>query len=240
MRVKTRFERQGDVWFPLFEPTREAESGPLPEPEPVQPFVRPMACPEKFEERVAITGIGMSQVGRRLMVDPLSLTVDACLEAVDDAGLRLEDIDGLSTYPGGQSGPYGEGGITAVEEALRLRPTWFNGGVESAGQTGSVVAAMLAVAAGLCRHVLCFRTVWTTTYKELGRASQIMDPQDRITDDMMVWRVPFGASSAANWIAMQASHHFHRYGTTREALGGSPSMPVRTQRATRPRSTASR
>ncbi len=51
MRVKTRFERQGDVWFPLFEPTREAESGPLPEPEPVQPFVRPMACPEKFEER---------------------------------------------------------------------------------------------------------------------------------------------------------------------------------------------
>ena len=219
MRVKTRFERQGDVWFPLFEPTREAEPGPLPEPEPVQPFVRPMACPEKFEERVAITGIGMSQVGRRLMVDPLSLTVDACLEAVNDAGLRLEDIDGLSTYPGGQSGPYGEGGITAVEEALRLRPTWFNGGVEAPGQTGSVVAAMLAVAAGLCRHVLCFRTVWTTTFRELGRASQIMGPQDRITDDMMVWRVPFGASSAANWIAMQASHHFHRYGTTREALG---------------------
>src|SRR4029453_18708519 len=36
----------------------------------------------------------------RLMVDPLSLTVDACLAAVADAGVALDDIDGLSTYPG--------------------------------------------------------------------------------------------------------------------------------------------
>ena len=34
------------------------------------------------------------------MVDPLSLTVDACLQAVADAGSELDDIDGLSTYPG--------------------------------------------------------------------------------------------------------------------------------------------
>ncbi len=45
-------------------------------------------------------GVGRSQIGRRLMVDPLSLTVDACLAAVADAGLTLDDIDGLSTYPG--------------------------------------------------------------------------------------------------------------------------------------------
>jgi hypothetical protein len=34
------------------------------------------------------------------MVDPRSLTVDACLAAVSDAGLTPDDIDGLSTYPG--------------------------------------------------------------------------------------------------------------------------------------------
>ena len=34
------------------------------------------------------------------MVDPLSLAVDASLEAIADAGLTLDDIDGLSTYPG--------------------------------------------------------------------------------------------------------------------------------------------
>ena len=47
-----------------------------------------------------LSGIGRSKLGRRLMVDPLSLTIDACLAAVADAGLTLDDIDGLSTYPG--------------------------------------------------------------------------------------------------------------------------------------------
>ena len=61
-----------------------------------------------------------------------------------------------------------EGGVTAVEEALRLHPTWTNGGGDLPGPGGSVIAAMLAVASGLCRHVLCFRTVWESTYATLG------------------------------------------------------------------------
>ena len=110
---------------------------------------------------MAITGIGMSRLGRRLGVDPLSLTIEAARNAVADAGLTMADIDGLSTYPGGfAAGGHSEGGVTALEESLRIRPTWFNGAGETPGQGGSVVAAMLAVAAGLCRHVLCFRTVW--------------------------------------------------------------------------------
>ena len=60
-----------------------------------------------------------------------------------------------------------EGGVTAVEEALRLHPTWINGGGELPGPGGSVIAAMLAVAGGLCRHVLCFRTVWESTFATL-------------------------------------------------------------------------
>ena len=35
----------------------------------------------------------------------------------------------------------------------------------------------------------------------------------------MQWRMPFGASSASNWIAMQANAHFDRFGTTKETLG---------------------
>ena len=61
-----------------------------------------------------------------------------------------------------------EGGVTAVEDALRIHPTWFNGGGELPGPAGSVVAAMLAINAGLCRHVLCFRTVWESTNAALG------------------------------------------------------------------------
>jgi acetyl-CoA acetyltransferase len=34
----------------------------------------------------------------------------------------------------------------------------------------------------------------------------------------MQWTLPFGAASAANWIAMMAQRHFHEFGTTREQM----------------------
>ena len=55
---------------------------------------------EILERRAAITGIGQSDIGRRLNRDPLELTLDACLAAIEDAGLTRKDIDGLATYPG--------------------------------------------------------------------------------------------------------------------------------------------
>lgn len=218
--VRVRFEAREDVWIPLFEPDpdRAGEVGGVPEPRDYRIGLRTMASPAKFEDKVAITGIGQSRVGRRLMVDPLSLTVEAVLQAVADAGLTLDEIDGLSTYPGPMPGGMSEGGVTALEDALRLRPTWVNGGSETPGQNGSIMTAMLAVAAGLCRHVLCFRTVWQSSESELIRSGRWHIGDQRATG-MMEWRMPFGAASAANWIACHASQYFHRYGGSRETLG---------------------
>ncbi|MGO9068531.1 OB-fold domain-containing protein, partial [Mycobacterium sp.] len=133
-QVEVVFEQDEDVWLPLFRPVPGADPAALPideiEPERFAEFVRPMLTPEKFEDKVALTGIGMSEIGRRLMVPPLSLTVQACEAAIADAGLTLDDIDGLSTYPGGGNlGGFGEGGVTALEAALGIRPTWHNGGI---------------------------------------------------------------------------------------------------------------
>jgi len=175
------------------------------------------------ERRALISGIGQSDVGRPLNRDPLALTLDACLEAIADAGLRREDIDGLSTYPGpGIAGAAGfsGAGVTDVHEALRLDLNWFCGGPELPGQLGSVVNACLAVAAGLARHVLCFRTVFEATAQGGGRRAGIgTGAGGRFrASGMMQWTLPFGAASAANWIAMFANRHFHEYGTTREQL----------------------
>lgn len=221
MRVRVLFEQHDEIWIPLFEPDPDAVPGlgPVPEPRDYKRALRAPVSSKKFEDQVAITGVGQSQVGRRLMVDPMSLTIEAVLKAVEDAGLTLEDIDGLSTYPGPMPGGMSEGGVTAVEEALRLRPTWVNGASETPGQNGSIMAAMLAVAAGLCRHVLCFRTVWQASEADLLRSGRLHVPTDSRATGMMEWRTPFGAPSAANWIACQASHYFHRYGADREVLG---------------------
>jgi acetyl-CoA acetyltransferase/uncharacterized OB-fold protein len=228
MKVQVTFEHDDDVWIPLFEPTGDTEKGPFPAEDPKIHDFRPMPRnANKFEDHVALTGIGMSRVGRRLMVDPLELAVEAAELAIADAGLTAADIDGMSTYPGpGVGVGMSEGGITALEDILRLRPSWINSGLELPGQAGSVIAGMLAVAGGLCNHVLCFRTVWEATYAQkereaFGRSSSNMmglNRAPRIGGDMQ-WRFPYGAQSAGNWIAMNASAHFDKYGTTRETLG---------------------
>ncbi len=221
MRMEVVFEADGDVWLPFFRPVAEQGSpAPLPtdeiEPDQIRFHIRPPVTQDKFEDKVAITGVGMSDIGRRMMVNPIALTIEACERAVADAGLTMDDIDGLSTYPG--AGPlvgFGEGGIGALESALGLRPTWFNGGLETPGPSGSVIAAMLAVASGLARHVLCYRTLWESTYSEMMRSGDITPSGGRTTS----WMMPFGASSAAHTLAQNAQRHFHRYGTTRETLG---------------------
>lgn len=219
-QVEVVFEQVEDVWFPLFRPVSDAETGQLPvddiAPERFGAYVRPMLTTEKFEDKVALSGIGMSPIGRRLMAPPLALTVQACAAAIADAGLTYADIDGLSTYPGAINvGGFGEGGVTALEAALGIRPTWHNGAMETFGPGGSVIAAMQAVACGLARHVLCFRTLWEATHGELMKQGKIMPPMGRMSG----WQMPFGATSAAHTLAMNAQRHFHRYGTTKETLG---------------------
>ena len=213
-------DEAGVVWLPLFRPTVEKKSWPAPAdeiaPEEFGRYVRPPLTTEKFEDKSAITGIGASRLGRRLMVPPLSLTIEACESAVADAGLTLDDIDGLSTYPGLDIAGIGEGGVSALEGALGLRPTWINGGMDTFGPGGSVIAAMMAVATGMARHVLCFRTLWEATFQQMMKEGRMSPPGGSRTSS---WQMPFGATSAAHILALNAQRHFHRYGTTRETLG---------------------
>jgi acetyl-CoA acetyltransferase len=82
------------------------------------------------------------------------------------------------------------------------------------------------VAAGLCDHVLCFRTVWEASAQgDQGRASVTMGGGgggSYRASGFMQWTLPFGAPSASNWIGMMAQRHFHEFGTTREQLAERP------------------
>ncbi|BBX01017.1 dioxygenase [Mycolicibacterium moriokaense] len=175
-----------------------------------------MASP--LTDRVVISGIGQSDIGRRLGRDALQLTADACIAAVEDAGLTLADIDGLTTYPGAsQAGPgFSGASLRDIHDALGIKPNWVAGGVESPGQLGAVVDAMMAVAAGLANHVLCWRSIWEGTAQGSGRRQGYGARGGRPTG-MMGWQLPFGAT-AANLAAMQIRARMIRYGLTREQL----------------------
>jgi len=170
--------------------------------------------------RAVISGIGQSDVGRRLGRDELDLTVDAALEAVADAGLTLADVDGLATYPGaagGLPGGFAGPGTPVLQDALRLSLAWHSGGPEGPAQLQAVVNAVMAVSAGLARHVLVYRTVTESTAQGSARRAGIGTGAREI-GGVQQWQLPFRAYSAANWLAQYAQRHFHEFGTTREQM----------------------
>jgi acetyl-CoA acetyltransferase len=178
-----------------------------------------------MERRAIISGIGQSDVGRRLGRSDLDLTVDAALAAIADAGLTRDDIDGLSTYPGMGAGTPGFGGPPSpeVQDALGLSLNWHDGGGEGPAQMRAVMAASLAVAAGLAKNVLVYRTVTEGSAQGTGGRQPMGGTGSSGSvprfGSFMQWSLPYGAVSAANWIAMVGQRRVHEFGLTREQLG---------------------
>jgi acetyl-CoA acetyltransferase len=170
--------------------------------------------------RAVISGIGQSAVGRRLGRYGIDLAVEAVLLAVEDAGLGIDDIDGVASYPGPVMAEAGFAGAGThdVRDTLGIRTRWFNSGLETPGQLGPVMYAAAAVACGLADHVVCFRSVFESTGQAaVGRAAALTEQFTRATGHLE-WRAPFGAASAANWIALYAQRYMSEHGLTREQL----------------------
>jgi acetyl-CoA acetyltransferase len=166
-----------------------------------------------------ITGLGMSEVGVRLARSPLGLTLDAVKEAIADAGLTLDQIDGVATYPGKMQiflgfSPLGSDDLI---EALGLKTRWHIGAAEATAQLGAIAEAANAVKAGLARHVICFRTVYEAAAMARPEEFPPLERRKDVSGNSQ-WVSPFGAFSAANWTAQFATRHMKRYGLTREQL----------------------
>jgi hypothetical protein len=54
---------------------------------------------EVLERRAALTGVGQSEIGRRLYRDSLELTLDACLAAIAQLGAVIDACAAVATGP---------------------------------------------------------------------------------------------------------------------------------------------
>ena len=154
----------------------------------------------------AIAGIGESDswdVGDSGLT-PLDLIGQATAAALDDAGLRLEEVDGLFTA----SAYYGMPALN-VGEYLGIRPRY----TDSTNQGGASFVshlqhAALAIGAGLCDVALI--AYGSTQRADGGRLKSVAES--------FPVEAPYRARYPISQYAMAAARHMHEFGTTREQL----------------------
>lgn len=175
-----------------------------------------------FEKNVAISGIGQSEVGRPSSKSAMQLSVDAALEAIADAGLQRSDIDGIACWPGDNDNgnPFSPVGPNALMSVLGLKVNWFGAGYEGPGPLAGLINGAMAIAAGLCKNVLVFRTITEASgrLKNKGASALTNKTVGRDSSYFWQWYTPFNVMSGINLMALYAQAHFHEYGTTSEQL----------------------
>lgn len=164
------------------------------------------------EKRAIISGLGISTIGRRTGIDGLELTLDSCRQAIADAGLRPEQIDGLTSL--------GDIPPRRAAAALGIEASYTGGGYPDGGLLSPVMSACLAVAEGRARHALVYRTVQMMGGDMVsgGEGGEAMADLARVMVDAGEL-VAANAFSAANWLALHCRRHMELYGTTKEHLG---------------------
>jgi acetyl-CoA acetyltransferase len=176
----------------------------------------------RYEKDVAITGIGQSEVGRPSSKSAMRRTLDACLEAIADAGLQRSDIDGVACWPGDNNNgdAFSPVGPSALKSALGLNVNWFGGGYEGPGPLTGVINGAMAIAAGLCKHVLVFRTITEASARLVNKQAGALTNKTQGRDSSYAWQwfTPFNVQSGINLMALYAQRHFHEYGTRPEQL----------------------
>jgi acetyl-CoA acetyltransferase len=171
-----------------------------------------------LRNRVAVVGTSFSQIGRKVDRPLGALAVEACLGAIEDAGLRPEDIDGVANYPnpsrvgGGNVDGVDLVGVNYIARALKLRNLTWNASLTQGTFTASVVEGIHAIAAGTCTNVL----VWRGMHNPGGGAGRHGSLSEAHGDD--AFSLPYGLMHATMSFAFPYARYMAKFGATREHM----------------------
>ena len=184
------------------------------------------------QKRAHIVGVGESQYSRWGQIGDVSehaLACQAIQRAVADAGLSVDDVDGLASFADDRN----EAVFLAAElglPALRFaNMVWMPGG---GGGCAAVANAAMAVETGQAEVVVVYRSLCQGQFFRFGTggvdpnapapaepAPPTVQPADSLMLASLGFSIPFGLIMAAAAYALPTRRHMHLYGTTSEQLG---------------------
>lgn len=177
--------------------------------------------PHPLRGASAITGLGMTPMGRIYGKSANELAADAVRLAIADAGLQKDDIDGLLINPG-VTGFTGGGISLGLQNYLGMSNLRLLNHMNAAGSTAAqmVQYATMAIAAGMATHVVC---VFADNPLRQGSSSAAAyggaarNPErPRGMGGLIAAAGYFGANTP---YALAARRHMALYGTTQDQLG---------------------
>ncbi|WP_433374672.1 lipid-transfer protein [Streptosporangium sp. CA-115845] len=170
---------------------------------------------EQLRDKAAIVGIGQTEFSKNSGRSELRLAIEAVKAAIADAGLRPEDVDGLTTYTSDSSQEID------LARALGLGPLTFFSRVGYGGGAACAVVqqAALAVAAGVAKTVVIYRAINARSGRRYGAGRRSHSASADGFDSVMSWIAPYGLFTPAGWVAPFARRYMHEFGATSEDFG---------------------
>lgn len=164
----------------------------------------------KLRGSAAIVGAATFGCGEAPGFTDMELLARAAHAAVADAGLTMQDIDGLCTASASATM-----WAMPVVEYLGIRPSYIDGTmIGGASFIAHLLPAMRALEAGQCHAVLvCYGSAQRSSAfgrKEVVASRRFLDPQP--------YEHPYDPMLPLSAYALAAARHMHQYGTTRRHL----------------------
>ena len=167
----------------------------------------------KFD--AVIVGVGYTKYSANSGVSELALATEACQKAMQDAGMGIDDVDGVLEFNIGDSVPAEAVATALALPELNYAMDWHSGG---SAPCALLATAAMAVDSGMAKAALVYRAMNGRSGFRLGGAS------GRITDVIppsggAQYRMPYGWLTFGEGMAMWCRRHMEKYGTKTEHLG---------------------
>lgn len=183
--------------------------------------------------KTSIVGLGQTEFSKNSGRSELRLALEAIVAAMADAGLEVDDIDGLVRYT------WDNVTEAAIVNALGLRSLAYYGETEFGGVNccGAVAQASAAIEAGLASCVVFYRALNARSGVRLGRGERILQEEGGGLVNRQpeppgdVYSAPFGLLVPGQHHALYAQSYMSRYDLDDEAMTRTLGAVAVTQRA---------
>ncbi len=165
-----------------------------------------------IKDKAAIVGVGSTEFSKNSGRSDLSLAAEACKAALDDAGLKPKDVDGMVTFTMDMNEEVDVARALGCDDLTFYSRVPYGGGAA----TGCLHQAAMAIATGMAETVVCYRAL-------NGRSGHRYS--EGVSGDLITgsaihygWYTPYGLLTPTSWVAMYHKRYMHLTDCTEDVM----------------------